>query len=412
MSAKPLIKGEPGRVEFILLISVIMMTVAFAIDSMLPALPMMGRDLGVTDQNDRPIVITAFLIGFTAALLIAGIWSDAVGRRRPLLLGLAGYVISSLACTLANSFEILLVARVVQGMAAGAAQVVIRSVVRDKFAGRDMAQVMSLASMIFMAAPILAPAMGQLVLNFGSWRLIFGALACIGALVWLWTILRIRESLAPNARSAFSRANLFANGRAVLTDRMSLGYTLAIALLSSGLFGFLLSIEQIFDQTFGRRDFLPTGFAVMALGMAAASLANAAMVKRFGMRLIGHWALIGFVAVAGVHLTISVFGEQSLALFLSLQTLMMFCHALCMGNFNAMAMENMGHAAGMANSLQGTFSNLIGLVLGTIIGQSFDGTTMPFYLGCFTCGLTALMAVYVTEGGQLFVARAASKDEE
>jgi MFS transporter, DHA1 family, multidrug resistance protein len=405
MLQRTTITAAPGRVEFIVLISSVMMLVAFGIDSMLPALPDIGRALGVADENDRPFVITAFLGGFSVSLLFAGTLSDRYGRRRLLLGSLFGFLLASLACALVTSFEQLLVARLVQGMAAAGGQVIIRSVVRDRFAGRDMAQVMSLASMIFMLAPILAPAMGQLVLEFGPWRWIFGALALIGLAVWLWALTRLPETLAQDNRIPIERTRLMAAARTVITDRMSLGYSLAQAVIACALFGFLLSVQQIFETTFRRPELLPTGFAIMASGMAAASLLNAAIVRRFGMRRIGHAALMWFTAIAALHAFIAVTGQESLVTFIVLQTIMMMGFALVMGNFNAMAMENMGGVAGMANSLQGTLSNIVGLVAGTIVGQAFDGTTAPLYIAYTLCGAAALAIVFATEGGRFFVAR-------
>ncbi len=401
----------PGRTEFVLLVSCVMMIVAFGIDSMLPALPNIGRDLGVSSVNDRPFVISAFLGGFSVAQLLIGTLTDWYGRRGLLLLSLSGFVIASLATALSPDFTILLVTRFLQGMFAAGGQVVIRSVVRDRFAGRDMAQVMSLASMIFMAAPILAPTMGQIVLAFASWRWIFGALALLGLAVWIWVMARLPETLDPGNRTPIQPGRILASARTVISDRMSLGYSFALALISCSLFGFLLSVQQIFEKTFGRPDFLPSGFAIMAAGMALASLTNAAIVKRYGMRRIGHAALIFFTIVAGLHLVVAATGHETLTTFVALQTVMMIGFSLSVGNFGAMAMETMGQVAGMANSLQGSLSNVIGLVVGTAIGQAFNGTTIPLYTGYFLCGLVALLIVFVTEGGRFFTARNAPTED-
>jgi DHA1 family bicyclomycin/chloramphenicol resistance-like MFS transporter len=166
-----------------------------------------------------------------------------------------------------------------------------------------------------------------------------------------------------------------------------------------------MSVQQIFETTFQRADLLPTGFAIMASGMAIASLMNAAFVQRFGMRLIGHGALFFFTIIAAIHAALSLNGYESLPVFIGLQMLMMMGFSFVAGNFGAMAMENMGGAAGMASSLQGSLANLLGTVFGTIIGQSFDGTTGPLYIGFTVSGVVALVAVYVTEGGRFFVAR-------
>ncbi len=405
MPSSPTSPNGPGRVEFVILISAIMMIVAFAIDSMLPALPAISQALGVGDVSQRPLVISSFLLGFAVGQLFVGTLSDRYGRRGLMLWSLFGFAVASLAAALAPTFDHLLVARSVQGIFAAGARVIVTSTVRDRFEGRDMAQVMSLSSMIFMAAPILAPAMGQAILFVGPWRWIFGALAAIGLAIWAWVLWRLPETLAAQNRIPIERDTVIASAKLVLTDRMSVGYSVAMAMLSCALFGFLMSVQQIFETTFQRADLLPTGFAIMASGMAIASLMNAAFVQRFGMRLIGHGALFFFTIIAAIHAALSLNGYESLPVFIGLQMLMMMGFSFVAGNFGAMAMENMGGAAGMASSLQGSLANLLGTVFGTIIGQSFDGTTGPLYIGFTVSGVVALVAVYVTEGGRFFVAR-------
>lgn len=395
----------PGRNEFVVLISAIMMLVAFAIDSMLPALPAIGNALGVGVENQRQFVITAFMIGFGVAQLFVGVLADRYGRRGLMLWSLFGYAVTSLAATLAPSFELLLVARAAQGMAAAGARVLVTSVVRDRFAGRAMAQVMSLAHVIFMAAPILAPLMGQAVLAVGPWRWIFAALALLGGTVWVWVLFRLPETLDERNRREITPTEVMASASRVIGDRQSVGYTLANTLVTVGLMGFLVTVQQVFDDMFGVPEFLPIGFGIMATGMALASLANAALVKRLGMRLIGHSAIIFFTLVAGIHALVAILGYETLWTFVGLQTLMMLGFSFSVGNFGAMAMENMGDVAGTASSIQGSFSTLVGASLGAVIGQSFDGTTVPLYVGICTCGILSIVVITITEGGRLFVSR-------
>lgn len=395
----------PGQREFVLLISAVMMLVAFAIDSMLPALPAIGNALGVSVDNERQFVITAFMIGFGVAQFFVGTLSDRYGRRTLMLGSLFAFAITSLGATLASSFDLLLIARVAQGMAAAGARVLVTSVVRDRFEGRAMAQVMSLASVIFMAAPVLAPAMGQLILSVAPWRWIFAVLMLLGLAVWGWVLFRLPESLDPANASEISLAQFKTNARIILSDRQSVGYGIANTCLTAGLMGFLTSVQQVFETIFGRPDLLVYGFAIMASGMAAASLINARIVMRYGMRLIGHSAMIGYTLIAGLHALVALTGHESLTSFIALQTLMMVGFSFAAANFGAMAMANMGGVAGTATSLQGSFSTICGAVIGAAIGQSFNGTTIPLYLGFFACGAVALIAVFVTEGGRLFVAR-------
>lgn len=401
-----------GQSEFVLLISSVMMLVAFAIDSMLPALPAIGASLRVADQADQPLVISAFLFGFSIALLFVGTISDRFGRRKLMLASLVGFALTSIAAALAPNFEALLAARMAQGMAAAGGQVLVRAVVRDKFEGRAMAQIMSLAGMIFMAGPIIAPSMGQAVLAVGPWRWIFFVLAILGFCVWSWAFFRLPETLPAEKRTPINVAAVLANARVVVSDRLSVGYTLAMTAAASALFGFLMSVQPIFERTFNQADLLPTGFAIMATGMMGASLLNAAIVKRYGMRLIGHGALILFTLIAGIHALVAWFDHETLESFIVLQTVMMMAFPLMGGNFNAMAMERMGRVAGTASSVQGFTNNLVSAIVGTMIGRAFDGTTVPLYLAYFICGTLALVIVFVTEGGRFFVARNAPTPAE
>jgi MFS transporter, DHA1 family, multidrug resistance protein len=404
-STKITASSDLGRTEFVIIISCVMMIVAFAIDSMLPALPSIGRSLGMDDPTRFPMVISAFLFGYGVAQIFVGTLSDRYGRRGLMLWSLFAFGVTSLMASLAPSYDILLITRMLQGLACAGARVIVTSVVRDKFEGRDMAQVMSLASMIFMAAPILAPTMGQIILSVASWRYIFGALAIIGVLIWLWLMLRLPETLAPENRTMINRANIMESARTVIFDRMSLGYSIAIASISCSLFGFLMSVQQIFEITFKRADFLPIGFAIMAAGMAAASFLNAIIVKRYGMRRIGHAALFFFTFVAGVHMLVAQSGHETMTVFILLQSIMMVGFSMMAGNFGAMAMENMGRVAGMASSLQGSLASIAASIVGAAIGAAFDGTTFPLYFSYFLSGIVALIAIFITEHGRFFVAR-------
>jgi DHA1 family bicyclomycin/chloramphenicol resistance-like MFS transporter len=401
----------PGRVEFILLISCVMMLVAFAIDSMLPAFPFIGRSLGIP-VTEQPLIITAFMIGFGLAQLFVGTLSDQYGRRGIMVWSLFAFGITSLLAALAPDFTLLLVARFAQGVAAAGARVVVTSAVRDRYEGREMAQVMSMANVIFMAAPILAPSMGALVLMVGPWPWIFGVLALLGLVVWAWVGLRLPESLKPENRVSITPRHVLQSFRTVATDRQSLGYSLAMTAMVGALMGFLVSVQAIFDQTFQDAAFLPAGFALMAIGMAIASLINSQIVMRYGMRLIGHASLIWFTVLSGIHLAVAISGHETIWTFIGLQTLTMMGFSFAAANFGAMAMENMGGVAGTASSLQGSFSTVAGALVGTVIGTAFDGTTVPLYTGYFVGGLLALIIVLVTEGGRLFVSRHAPKSGE
>ncbi len=394
-----------GQREFIVLVSTITMIVALSIDSMLTALPAIGTALHVDTENHRQFVISVFMIGFGIAQFFAGALSDRFGRRSLMIGALFAYMLLSFAAGFAQTFEQLLAARFLQGGAAAISRVIVTAIIRDHFSGRAMARVMSLSSMIFMAAPVIAPAMGQAIVAFTTWRWIFIVLGLIGGALWVWVSVRLVESLPAERRRTLAPAAIWRGVVFVVSERQSLGYSIAMTSLSCGLMGYILSVSQIYETIFGRLDLLVTSFLAMAVVMAAASLTNSRMVMRYGMRLIGHSAMLGFVFFAGLHAAIAWTGHDTMIIFVIVQALMMGCFSFAVGNFGAMAMEHVGEAAGMASSLQGSFSTIVGAVVGGIIGQAFNGTTIPLYTGVFISGLIALLAVFVTERGQLFVAR-------
>ncbi|ATY32728.1 multidrug effflux MFS transporter [Sphingomonas psychrotolerans] len=389
--------------EFVALIAAMMALTALGIDSMLPALPAIGDSLGVTEPNHRQFVITAFLLGFAFAQLIYGPLSDRFGRRPVLVIALVSYVFTSALAAISGSFELLLVARAAMGASAAGARVVTVALVRDCFAGRAMARVMSLAFIVFMAAPVFAPAFGQGVLAAGgSWRMIFWGVAVVSALVVAWFWLRMPETLAPGSRQSLQPSRIAADYALVMRDRGAVGYTIAAALLSGGLFGFIGSVQQIMEVVFGRPELLTLVFAAVAGTMAIGSFLNSRIVMRVGTRRISHTALSALILFAAIHLAIAFSGHETLWTFAILQALMMASFGLATSNFSAMAMERMGEIAGTASSLQGFVSTLGGALIGAQIGQSFDGTTVPLYTGFLAMGVLALVAVAVAEKGRLF----------
>lgn len=395
----------PGFPEFVCLIAAMMALNALAIDSMLPALPAIGEALGVASENSRQWVITAYLLGFGVAQLVYGPLTDRYGRKPILLLGLALYIGFSAAAALAPSFETLILARVGAGLGAAALRVLAVSIVRDRYSGRQMARVMSLSFLVFLGVPIIAPAMGQLILTVAPWRWIFGVLGLAATAYLVWAYWRLPETLARADRMPIRFGRIGAAFQEAATNRMSIGYTLAMTAITGALFAFINSSQQIFFDVFEAPGLFTTVFAAIAGGIAVASLLNARLVEALGSRLISHAALLGFIAMGGVHAAVTISGHETIWTFAVLQGLTMFCFGLIAGNFGSMAMEPMGHIAGTASSVQGFIQTVFGSLIGFFIGQRFDGTVVPMTVGITTCGILALVFVLLAERGRLFVAK-------
>jgi DHA1 family bicyclomycin/chloramphenicol resistance-like MFS transporter len=391
-----------GFGEFVTLIALSMAVNALAVDLMLPALPEIGQALRATSDNQVQLIITTFLLGFGFAQIFYGPLADRFGRRPVLIISLAVYAAFGLLAAFATTMEQMLAARFLQGLAAAAGRVLAVSIVRDCYAGRRMARVMSLTFIVFLAVPVVAPSLGQLIVLVAPWPWIFLVLALFGGGTALWAFMRLPETLAVGARRPISVGGILDGFKIVLTTRASLGYTIAATFLLGGLFGFINSAQQVFVDVLGFGGYFPLAFAAIAGFIAASSFLNARIVERLGMRRVSHIALLAFTGIATLHAAIAIAGWESAVVFLPLQAAMMFCFGLTMGNFNALAMEQVGHVAGTASSIQGFITTLGGALLGLWIGQHFDGTLVPLTVGYSVFGFAAIAVVLVTEQGRLF----------
>jgi DHA1 family bicyclomycin/chloramphenicol resistance-like MFS transporter len=391
-----------GFPEFVVVIASIMALNPLAMDMMLPALPDIAAAFHITEANRPQAVLSTFLIGFGIGQFVMGPLSDRFGRRAVLIDGMALYCIASVVAVSASSFDTLLLARALQGLGTSATRVIATSIVRDCYAGRRMATVMSLAMMVFIAVPVIAPSLGEGVLLFAQWRGIFVVLLLYGFVALVWNVARMPETLPESERRSLAVRDVISAYAQTVTNRQTLGYALAASGVMGSLFAYVLSSQQVFTGVYGLGRYFPLAFAAIAVGTAIAGFLNARFVGKLGMRVISHGALVGYVAVAGILLAAVKLGMLPLALFMALSTLMMFFFGLMIANFTSLAMEPQGHIAGTASSLYGSITTLLGIGIGQTIGQDFDGTLTPFATGFFLCTLASLAIVVVTEKGRMF----------
>jgi DHA1 family bicyclomycin/chloramphenicol resistance-like MFS transporter len=391
-----------SKVEFIAMMAMLMALNALAIDIMLPGLQEIGASLGVESENHRQYVISAYLMGFAVAQLAYGPLADRFGRKAPMLAGLGIYIVAAFLGAFAPTFEALLLFRFVHGIGSAATRVITVSIIRDVFGGRQMAEVMSLVMMVFMIVPIIAPGTGQVIMLFGEWHLIFVFMAVAAIAVSLWMKLRLPETLNPADRRPFTIRSVGEAFTIVLTNRVALCYTLASTFIFGALFGFINSAQQIYVGIYELGALFPVAFAAVAAFMSLASYLNSRLVGRFGMRRLSHGALIGFMLVSAVWFVLSLFGTIPFPLFLLLFALAMFQFGLIGSNFNALAMEPLGHVAGTASAVLGFMGTAGGGLIGALLGQAFDGTTTPLGAGFFGVALAGLVFVLVAERGRLF----------
>jgi MFS transporter, DHA1 family, multidrug resistance protein len=397
MTDTPTTRPALSSPEFIALIAMMFATIAFAIDAMLPALPLIGQALSAGDPDRAQLVITSFVLGMGIGTFFVGPISDAVGRKPVIIGGFALYAIGAALAANAQSLDLLLAARVIQGLGGAGPRVASMAMVRDLHAGPRMAQIMSFAMMVFMIVPAAAPALGALIAADFGWRGIFAAFILFGLVGALWLGLRQPETLAPRARRPLQFRTLFAGLRIVLTDRIALASITAQTMVLGMLFGTLSSTQSIFDQTFDKAATFPAWFAVIALFSAVASLTNALFVRRMGMHRVVTMALIVLIAmtIAMAALTLSGTWPQGwyFAGYMVWTTGVFALAGFTMGNLNAIAMEPMGAIAGLAASVILAVPTVLATVIAAPLGLAFDGTPGPLSLGVLACAVVALAAM-------------------
>lgn len=397
--ATMLVAEKPATLEFVALIALSMSLVAMSIDTMLPALGTMASDLGAAAPNDRQLVLTMFFVGLTLGQLLYGPLSDAIGRKRAMYLGLVTLAAGTLVCLSAMSFRMMLAGRLLAGFGAAGPRIVSVAVVRDLYAGRTMARVMSLTMAIFILVPIVAPSIGQAALLVASWRAIFTGLLVMTTVVLVWFGLRQRETLPLAERRAFSFLPVARAMGEALRDPVTLGYALAAGFVFGAMIAFLGTAQQTFGEQYGLGAMFPLYFAALASAIGVASLLNAHLVMRFGMQRLSTWALRTSAGLSVAFLVVAILagGHPPLAVFMGYMLVVFFCNGLLFGNFNALAMEPMGHIAGSAAAVIGSLTSLVSVLIGTPIGRAYDGTVIPLVGGLALLTFAALVTTIWAE---------------
>lgn len=387
--------------EFIALIALQISMVALTIDAMLPALPAIGQELGVTEANDTQLVISLFFLGFAFGQFFYGPLSDSLGRKWMILAGIAVFGVGCILSLVSWNYETMLLGRVLQGLGAAGPRTVTLAVVRDRYAGRGMARIMSFVMAVFIVVPALAPAIGQAVMFVADWRAIFLLLMALGLICLAWMTFRLPETLADRDRMPLSAARIGSAVMETVKNRHALGYTISAGFIFGAFVGYLNSAQQIFQDVFGLGDLFPLFFGILALSIGASSVVNARIVMRFGMRLLSFAAVFTLTGLSLVFLVVDIIlqGHPPIWAFMLWGMTSFFCIGLLFGNLNALAMEPLGHIAGTGSAVVGALTTLISLVFGIVVGQAFDGTVLPLVAGFACLGVISSTAMMITNRG-------------
>jgi DHA1 family bicyclomycin/chloramphenicol resistance-like MFS transporter len=384
-----------SRFEFIIMMSLLVAVDALSIDAILPALSNMSNEFGVNQGNDRQYIVTSIFIGFAFGVMIFGVASDSFGRKRPIYVGFGIFFIGTLVVIFASSFNMLLVGRILQGFGAAGPQVIPTAITRDLYKGRGMAEVMSLIMMVFMLGPTIAPLLGQTILLFSNWQGIFVMLGIYALFALAWFAIRLPETLLLQQRAPFSFKQVFSSVKVVLANKRAVMFTLAEGFTFGAVLAYLSTAQQVFQDHFQLGERFPLYFGALALVMMLASYVNSRLVEKLGMHwLVVRASLLLFIASC-VYLLIILLSNTPVPFwsFMLFASIAYFCFGILFGNMHSLAMEEVGHVAGVAASVIGSLSTLIATLIAAFIGSFYNDSITPIVLGF---GILMLPIILIT----------------
>lgn len=374
--------------EFTAMLAMLFATIAFSIDAMLPALPQIAAELTPDRINSAQLVLTSFVLGMGVGTFLSGPISDATGRKVAITAGFAIYMVAAVVAARAQSLESLLIARFVQGLGAAGPRIVALAMVRDIYSGREMARVTSFVMMVFILIPAFAPAIGQGIIAVTGWRGVFWAFVLFGLVAAIWLNLRQPETLPPERRRPLRPAPLWSAAREVLANREVRIYIAVLTLGFGQMFALLSSAQQLF-AAYGQGPRFPMWFALMALLAGSGTVLNARFVMRLGMRRIATDAYL--MQICSSTLTLALLlsgilaGNWAFAVIFLWSVTVFFMAGVTFGNLNALAMQEMGHIAGMAASVVAAISTVAAVAVAAPVGLMFNGTATPIVLATLIC---------------------------
>ncbi|MEM1399822.1 MAG: multidrug effflux MFS transporter [Pseudomonadota bacterium] len=391
---QPPAASRAAFVEFVILMALLTSLIALSIDAMLPVLPQIGETLAVAEPNHNQYVITVFFFGFAIGQLFYGPISDSTGRKPAIYVGLFLFAVGALISMTATNFAMMLFGRALQGIGAAGPRTVSLAMVRDQYEGAAMARVMSFVMAVFILVPVIAPSLGQGIYLLAGWRTIYATFIILALIGFLLLWLRQAETLAVEHRLPLSLGRITGAMIEALTNRTAFIYILTSGLIFGGFIGYLASSQQIFTA-YGQEALFPLFFASLAIAIGISSIINTKLVMRFGMRPLSIFALAAIAVLSVIFLLAGIpyGGLPPLVLFMAYAGLVFFGIGILIANLMALAMEPLGHIAGAGAAVVGFLSTFIALALGTVIGQSFNGTPMPLAAGFSLLGLISVAVI-------------------
>jgi DHA1 family bicyclomycin/chloramphenicol resistance-like MFS transporter len=390
-------KNRSSQLEFIALMAALMSVTALAIDALLPALDIIGIDLGVVLQADNQLLITMIFLGLGLGPLLFGPLSDAIGRKPSVYMGFGVFLLASLLCVNATSLEMMILGRILQGIGLSAPRTICIAIIRDLYQGDYMARIMSFVTIVFLLIPIVAPAMGKFVLDSYTWQAIFYVQAAISVLVTIWFWIRQKETLAPSNRIPFEFHRLIQGAKQTLSYKRTIGFTLISGFIVGSFLVYLSASQQIFQEQYGLKQEFPYIFAGLAVAIGIAIFLNGSFVVKYGMEKLVTLSLIGYFIVSVLYIVIFYnTPTPHIYYLLGFFGLQFFFIGFLFGNIRALAMEPVGHIAGIAAAITGFISTMMAVPISTLIGRFVATSTLPLFVGFACCsGISILILWYV-----------------
>jgi DHA1 family bicyclomycin/chloramphenicol resistance-like MFS transporter len=380
------------KLEFVALMASLMSIVALSIDALLPALPLIGDSLGVTNTSDNQLLVTMIFLGLGFGQLIFGPLSDSFGRKPIVYFGFALFIVATLICITTRNFEMMVFGRVLQGVGLSSPRSLSISMIRDSYSGNYMAKILSIVVMFFILVPVIAPTMGQILLNYFNWESIFYVNLLFGVLVMLWFWRRQPETLAIENRIPFN-SQLFINGtKEFLKHKDAVAYTLISGFITGSFMVYLSTSQQIFQVQYNLADKFPYIFASLAIAVGLATFLNSRFVVRFGMWRIAYIGTIAYVIISVLYVILFYSSSNpSIGVLLTFFALQFFAIGFLFGNLRALAMQPLGHIAGIGAAINGFISTVMAVPIANYIGGFVTDSVLPLFIGFSIFGFLSLL---------------------
>jgi len=390
-------KTKSSQFEFVALMAALMSVVALAIDALLPALDIIGIAIGTENTVDNQLLITMMFLGLGIGPLFFGPISDATGRKPVVYAGFGLFLAASLICVSAQSLTMMIIGRVLQGIGLSAPRTIAIAIIRDLFSGDYMARIMSFVTVVFILVPVIAPALGQLVLDTYNWQGIFYIQVIISLIVMIWFWKRQPETLAVNKRVRFSNKVFKTGFKEVIRYKTTMGYTIISGFVVGSFFAYLSASQQIFQLQYGLTGAFPIIFAGLSIAIGSAIFLNGTLVLKYGMEKIITSSLLCFFCISLLYVILFNSGSNPpLVLLLIFFALQFFAIGFLFGNLRALAMQPVGHIAGIAAAITGFISTLMAVPLSIIIGRFISTSVLPVFIGFLICSACSVgVLIYV-----------------